>query len=539
MNQDTTKIKYFLYARKSSESDDRQVQSIDDQINKLKELAKDTNLEIVKVLTESKSAKQPNNRPIFEDMLNRIEKGEAQGILCWQINRLSRNPVDSGKINWMLQQGTIKSIQTIDKQYLPEDNVLMFSVESGMSNQFILDLRKNTKRGLEGKVSRGDFPAQAPQGYLNDVINKIIIKDPKRFELIKKMWNLMLTGSYPPSKILDIVNNDWNYRTRKTKRIGGKPMSQSEIYRIFNDPFYYGYFKYNGKVSKGNHEPMITIEEFERVQELLGRKDKPQKKTHDFSFTGIIRCGYCGCLITAEEKRKFNKTKQEYATYTYYHCTKKKKELNCLEPLIKLDELEKQIASEIEKYTIPPEFKDWVLEAIKADNGKEIERRSQAYEMLNKTYLDLQKQLDNLTAMRLKDLIDDEEFIKRKTELQNQIAKAREKLNQNQDRGQNWIDLVERAFNFAVYAGDKFATTKDLRVKREILSALGQVYTLKSGKLSIEPSKWLISISNLDKITKFEKQRLEPANYQLGKKKNSELVAVSSSWGDYRGSNPR
>lgn len=539
MKQDTTKIKYFLYARKSSESDDRQVQSIDDQINRLKELAKDTDLEIVKILTESKSAKQPNNRPIFEDMLNRIEKGEAQGILCWQINRLSRNPVDSGKINWMLQQGTIKSIQTIDKQYLPEDNVLMFSVESGMSNQFILDLRKNTKRGLEGKVLRGDFPAQAPQGYLNDVVKKIIIKDPERFELIKKMWNLMLAGSYPPSKILDIVNNKWNYRTRKTKRVGGRPMSQSEIYRIFNDPFYYGYFKYNGKVSKGNHEPMITIEEFERVQELLGRKDKPQKKTHDFSFTGVIRCGHCGCLITAEEKRKFIKCTQEYTTYTYYHCTKKKKELNCQEHLIKLDELEKQIASEIEKYTIPPEFKDWILEAVKADSGKEIERRSQAYEMLNKTYSDLQKQLDNLTAMRLKDMIDDEEFIKRKTELQNQITKAREKLNQNQDRGQSWIDLAEKAFNFATYAREKFATTKDLRVKREILSALGQVYTLKSGKLSIVPSKWLLSISNLDKITKFDNHRLEPANYQFSKKKSSDLVAVSPTWGDYRESNPR
>lgn len=539
MNQDTTKIKYFLYARKSSEGDDRQVQSIDDQVNKLKELAKDLNLEVIKIFTEAKSAKQPNNRPIFEDVLNKIEKGEAQGILCWQINRLSRNPVDSGKINWMLQQGTIKSIQTIDKQYLPEDNVLMFSVESGMSNQFILDLRKNTKRGLEGKVSRGVFPAKAPQGYLNDVINKTITTDPERFTLIKKIWDLMLTGSHPPSKILSIVNNEWNYRTKKTKRVGGKPMSQSELYRIFNDPFYYGHFKYNGKISKGNHEPMITIEEFDRVQELLGRKDKPQQKTHDFSFTGIIRCGYCGCLITAEEKRKFNKTKQEYATYTYYHCTKKKKELNCQEHLIKLDELEKQISNEIKKYTIPPEFKDWILEAIKADSGKEIERRSQAYEMLNKTYLDLQKQLDNLTAMRLKDLIDDEEFIKRKTELQNQITKAREKLNQNQDRGQNWIDLVERAFNFAVYAGDKFATTKDLRLKREILSALGQVYTLKSGKLSIEPSKWLISISNLDKITENETQRLEPANYQLGKKKNSEFVAVSPVWGGYRGSNPR
>src|SRR3990167_10362580 len=142
MNQANTKIKYFLYARKSSESEDRQVQSIDDQTNRLKKLAQDLHLDIKKTYIEAKSAKKPNNRPIFDEMIQRIENGDANGILCWQINRLSRNPIDSGKLSWLLQQGTLKSIQTIDRQYLPDDNVLLFSVESGSANQFILDLSK-------------------------------------------------------------------------------------------------------------------------------------------------------------------------------------------------------------------------------------------------------------------------------------------------------------------------------------------------------------------------------------------------------------
>jgi len=119
MRQENPKIKYFLYTRKSSESEDRQVQSIDDQVNRLKELARDLNLEIKKIYTEAKSAKKPNNRPLFDEMIQRIENGEADGILCWQINRLSRNPIDSGKLSWLLQQGILKSIQTIDRQYLP------------------------------------------------------------------------------------------------------------------------------------------------------------------------------------------------------------------------------------------------------------------------------------------------------------------------------------------------------------------------------------------------------------------------------------
>lgn len=218
MNQIAKKIKYFLYARKSSESEDRQVQSIDDQINRLKQLAQDLGLEIVKIYTEAKSAKKPNNRPIFDEMMQRIENGEADGILCWQINRLSRNPIDSGKLGWLLQQGILKSIQTINRQYLPDDNVLLFSVESGMANQYILDLRKNVKRGTESKLQKGWAPNMAPLGYLNDKAEKIIVKDPDRFPLIRKMWDLMLTGNYTPPKILHKANNEWGFRTRAWKK---------------------------------------------------------------------------------------------------------------------------------------------------------------------------------------------------------------------------------------------------------------------------------------------------------------------------------
>src|SRR3989338_4876170 len=104
MKEDNQKIKYFLYARKSSESEDRQVQSIYDQINRLKKLARDLRLDIKKTYSEAKSAKKPDNRPIFDEMIERIERGEAEGILCWQINRLSRNPIDSGKLSWLLQR---------------------------------------------------------------------------------------------------------------------------------------------------------------------------------------------------------------------------------------------------------------------------------------------------------------------------------------------------------------------------------------------------------------------------------------------------
>jgi DNA invertase Pin-like site-specific DNA recombinase len=206
MKQEKPQLKYFLYARKSSESEDRQVQSIDDQIERLKHLANTQGIKTIDILTESKSAKMPG-RPVFEDMLQRIENKEADGILCWQINRLSRNPIDSGKLSWLLQKGIIQSIQTIDKEYKPEDNVILFNVETGSANQFLIDLSKNVKRGMNGKAERGDYPTKPPLGYKNDRLNKKIMVDEELFPLVRSMWVMMLSGNYTPPSIKNIVKH--------------------------------------------------------------------------------------------------------------------------------------------------------------------------------------------------------------------------------------------------------------------------------------------------------------------------------------------
>ncbi len=223
MNQqlNNEKIKYFLYARKSSEAEDRQVASIDSQINELTKIARRDNLEIVAILSESQSAKAPG-RPVFNKMIDRIHKGEAQGIICWKLDRLARNPVDGGSINWMLQQGIIKHIKTYERSYYPTDNVLMMSVEFGMANQFIRDLSQNTKRGLRAKAERGWYPTFATLGYMHNPLKrkgeKEIIKDPERFDLVRKMFDLMLTGNYTPPKILEIATNEWGLRSRFGKK---------------------------------------------------------------------------------------------------------------------------------------------------------------------------------------------------------------------------------------------------------------------------------------------------------------------------------
>ena len=532
MQKENNKIKYFLYARKSSESEDRQVQSIDDQVNRLRQLATDLNLDIKKIYTEAKTAKKPNNRPLFDEIIQRIENGEADGILCWQINRLSRNPIDSGKLSWLLQQGILKSIQTIDRQYLPEDNVLLFSVESGMANQYILDLRKNVKRGTESKLQKGWKPNLAPLGYLNDKVEKTIIKDTERFNLIRKMWDLMLTGNYTPPKILDIANDEWGFRTRKFKKkgYGDKPLSRSGIYKIFTNVFYAGIIEYYGTQYEGKHEPMITLEEYDRVQTLLGRKGKLRPKTHKFAFTGFIRCGECGCLYTAETKKKFIKSTGKIREYTYYHCTRKTRRVNCTQrKVIREENLELQIEKELEKYTILPEFLNWALEGLSKKNNTEIEDRTKVYEMQHKTLVETQKELDELTKMRYRQLINDETFIKEKNTLQSKIAQMKENLRGTEARADKWLELTEKTFNFATYARKEFLMG-GLELKKEILMALGKTPMIKDKKLTSEPNEWLQLIGNGYPALEKEYLRLEPTKIPMNKAKTEVLTSVRARW---------
>lgn len=537
MNTDQTKIKYFLYARKSSESEDRQVQSIDDQINRLKKLATDNGLEIFEILTESKSAKKPNNRPVFDSMMARLENGEASGILCWQINRLSRNPIDSGKIQWWLQSGIIKSIQTIDRDYRPEDNVLLFSVESGMANQYVLDLSKNVKRGQQTKLTTGWFPEVAPIGYLNDVVNHTIINDPDRFVLIRKAWDLMLTGNYTVPQIWEKLT-EWGLTTVKKKRRGGEPVRLNGLYKIFNNIFYTGLFKIKGQTYNGKHEKMITLDEYDHVQVLLGRKGKPRPKTHVFPFTGIMRCGDCDCFITAETKTKIIKTTGKLKSYTYYHCTRKKTKTPCFQKKVLVaDELDTQIEKEVMSLTILPEFQQWALEALNNKNDREIDDRTKVYESQHKLLVETQTHLDSLTKMRYRELIDDDTFLKEKQQLSSKIAELKSLLRETEGRAEQWIELTEKVFNFSLYAHKAFLTG-DLQTKKEILAALGSNYILKDQKLTISYHNYFEPIIKRYPAIVSEYNRLELDETLTDKAKTALVGAVITQWRDRRGSNP-
>ncbi len=565
MENNAKPIGYFLYVRKSSEEEDRQVLSIDAQVDELKELAAKLGIKIIDTIPESRSAKEPG-RPHFNSMLERITKGEARGILCWKLDRLSRNPIDGGQIQWMLQKGLIQHIQTFERGYYPSDNVIMMSVELGQANQFIRDLSVNVKRGFRKKLAEGWITGVAPSGYLNTADRekglKIIVPDPDRFPFVRKMWDLMLNGNHSVMQILDIVNNDWKYKTIKRKKEGGGPISRSALYKIFTNTFYYGEFeapKGSGIYYKGSHKPMITKDEFDRVQIRLGGKGKPRPHTREFAFTGPIRCEDCGCQITAEAKNqiictsckfkfgyenrdacpKCNTKIEEMKNPTilnkvYYHGTKRINP-NCTSctKYIEVNELEKQISEYLSSIEINQKYCDWAIKHLQKTHELEVDSRESIRKFQQESYDATVQKLDRLLDMRLNQEITDTEFEKKKTTLLSEKERLQELLKDTDNRQNKWIDAAEQTFTFAHEARSKFEEAKqnkDIRKQREILLALGSNLTLKDRKLNIQALEPFAIIQKALVKIPAAGEMFEPTKTIVNKKKKDQITSDHLSW---------
>ena len=457
-------ITYDVYLRRSSDDDDHQVASLESQKGVLLKLVRENNLKIGRIVEESMSAKKPG-RPIFNEEIQRVEKGSIQGLIVWDLSRCSRNPVDSGTLSWLVQKELLKVIVTPHRLYLSQDNVLLMNIEFGQANQYLRDLSKNVKRGLQTKINSGWRPGSAPEGYLNDKTEEIgkrtIKTDDLRFLLIRKAWDLLLTGNYSAPQILKIMNEDWGYRTAKHRKVGGKELSRSSIYKMFNNPFYYGEFEYGGKWCVGKHEKMITQEEFDRAQVILGKKGKQRPKTREFAFTGMVRCGECNAMVTAEETvNRFG------SRYTYYHCTKRIKK--CNQKFIELRNLEKQIDVLLSQIEIPEVFKDWAIKYLNELHDKEAVDQVVINKSVDEAYSDCVQEINNLIKLKISpmntdaSLLSDVDFEKQMRQLKKKKAELESKKGKVGERVSNWLELSTRTFNFACYARAHFENAKTL-----------------------------------------------------------------------------
>src|SRR3989344_1555687 len=370
-------MRYFLYARKSTDTEDKQVLSIEAQLSELRTIARRDALDVAEEFVEKRSAKTPG-RPVFEEVMRRIERGEAHGIVCWKIDRLSRNPVDSGRISWMWPQGTIAKIATHDRVYLPHDNVLLMSVEFGMANQYVRDLSVNVARGLRAEARRGGYPSTAPLGYLNDPRTRTIALDKKKAPAIRKAFDMYAEGK---SRYEDIArflfeNGIATGATRGWTKGGGRLLKRDQIEYLLSNHFYVGRFRYAGELYDGTHTPIVSKELFDQVQKVLRERSNANRppENNPQAYCGLLSCSECGCSITAEEKVKHQQNGNTHR-YVYYHCTKKRGA--CDGAYLREETLDAELSALLARFHLP---REWVeeMERMAQKDAREAKQSAEA-----------------------------------------------------------------------------------------------------------------------------------------------------------------
>ncbi|HEV7702316.1 MAG TPA: recombinase family protein [Candidatus Paceibacterota bacterium] len=317
------RLLYCLYARKSTEQEDKQVLSIDSQIKEMEKMAAADNLEIVVMKKESHSAKEAGQRPVFNEIVEELKQGKYNGILTWAPDRIARNAGDLGRIVDLMDQKKLIEIRTYGQKFMntPNDKFMLMILGSQAKlendNKVI-----NVKRGLRTRAAMGLRPSMAPTGYLNSK-NKDekcqVIVDAKRAPVIKQMFEKVANENYSGRKVFKWL------KEIEFKNKNGKYVTLGNIYRMLRMTFYYGVFEYpegSGEWFTGKHIPIISQSLFEAVQEKI-KVEKKKAYGREFAFTRMLHCAYCESGITAEEKIKELKDGGSNA-HVYYRCTKVK-----------------------------------------------------------------------------------------------------------------------------------------------------------------------------------------------------------------------
>jgi len=443
------KTKYFLYARKSTEDEERQVMSIEAQLAELADFAKRENIDIAEQFIESKSAKKPG-REIFNEMIQKIyESKESVGILAWHPDRLARNSVDGGQVIYLIDIGKIASLRFPTFWFEPTpQGLFMLQVAFGQSKYYSDNLSENVKRGIRQKLRRGEWPGLAPLGYMNNPKTRTIEPDQMKARVIKKAFEEYAQGRHTLESLGQRLSF-WGVVSGT-----GKPLCKATLQRMLTNKVYLGLIVHNGETYEGGFPAIISRATFEKVQEVLKNRAKPRhsKKRHYFPFTGLLTCGECGAAITAQWAHGNG------GTYRYYRCTKRLG--SCSQRYLREDLLVEQLKNKISKVALCEDWKEKMLAKVEVWEKENIQSLQSFAQNLEKEIKETEQKLDKLVNAFLDGSIEKETYLAKKDELIKTKTDLQQRKSDFGRKGNNWIEPLREWIKTAYHA-EKLALSQD------------------------------------------------------------------------------
>ena len=515
------KTKYFLYARKSTEDEERQVMSIEAQLAELAEYAERENIEIAEQFIESKSAKKPG-REIFNEMIQKIyESKEPVGILAWHPDRLARNSVDGGQVIYLIDIGKIASLRFPTFWFEPTpQGLFMLQVAFGQSKYYSDNLSENVKRGIRQKLRRGEWPGLAPFGYVNNPKTRNIEPDPVKARVIKKAFEEYAQGKHT----LESLGQRLSFWGVVSKT--GKPLCKATLQRMLTNKVYLGLIVHNGETYEGGFPAIVSRATFEKVQEVLKNRAKPRhsKKRHYFPFTGLLTCGECGAAITAQWAHGNG------GTYRYYRCTKRLG--SCSQRYLREDLLVEQLKDKISKVALCEDWKEKMLAKVEVWE-KENAQSSQSFaQNLEKEIKETEQKLDKLVNAFLDGSIEKETYLAKKDELIKTKTDLNKRKSDFERNGNNWIEPL-REWILSAHHAEKLASSNDFDEIKSFAEKIGTNRRLLDRKLIFDFVRPFDLIPKYKEICEASRAEGE-ASEQASPPRNNE----SCIWSGSRESNP-
>ncbi len=477
-----------IYARKSTESDDRQVQSLDAQLHWALTRCAELGLSEPIIVKEARSAKMPG-RPEFDRLMARVQAGEVDTIVAWKADRLSRNARDAGTVLWALESRRLKQIVTSDRIYTADADIeFVFGIELGLSAKYSKDLSKNVRRGIAEKLRRGEWSWKAPLGYKNvreTADHSSIAVDEPMARYVRQLFALAASGTYSVGRLTKLARDEWKLRVPVGRsKTETKALTRSGIHNILRNRFYVGVMAVKGEVYQGSHPPLVSKEQFDRVRAVLaGRRlvsERPQRQR--FKLSALMTCGSCGRRMSG-----FVKTKPSGKRYVYYVCSKHLQR-ECPQPLVaeakvypELYRILSCIALSPAEYATALEIAEQVETAELADIEQLVGRAAAATSDADTRYSRL---LDLLLAEK----ISETEYDRKRRELESarieQTLSASTAMLAHKEK----FELLESFLKSLLDAAARFNTSTDAE-RRDFLHSLGFELVAKGEKVLVRCGK--------------------------------------------------
>jgi site-specific DNA recombinase len=391
-------IQVVLYARVSSKDQEKEGFSIPAQLRLLREHAASKGFAIAQEFTDIESARE-SGRSNFTQMLSYLKKHHAvcRTILVEKTDRLYRNIKDYATVDELdIEVHFVKENQIISRASRSNEQ-FVHGIKVLMARNYSQNLAEETVKGMTEKARAGLYPSYAPVGYRNvDGANgrRVIVRDPDAALVITELFGRFSVGRHSIKALVKELNGS-GFKLR------GHKLNSSVVHQILRKRLYTGDFDWDGATYAGTHEPLVTRECWERVQDLLNAraKNKIRKVKHDFAYTGLVHCGHCGCVFVGELKK---------GKYVYYHCTGNRGK--CTEPYTRQEILTREFASILQELVIPQPILDWLGDAVLTSDQTEHAAREQTIKRLQAQHDSIETRMETMYMDKLDGRITQEFF---------------------------------------------------------------------------------------------------------------------------------